>query len=119
MIKIPSNISIMGADYRIELVTQGVLRGKKEKDPDMELLGDMCPIEHRIRILKTLSPRMKLSTLIHECAHAIWARTGQAERLEPEHEESLTIAAECGILDILPVLSKVLESMGDDTNRDC
>lgn len=111
IVKIPSEINVLGARFRIEIVTQAVLRGRREKDPDMELCGDMCPIERRIRILKTLSEEMKMSTLIHECVHAIFAISGQNERLEDIEEESLTVALECGILGILPVLSEVLASM--------
>jgi len=111
MIKIPSKIQVSGHWFTIEMVTEGALRGKKEKDPELELCGDMCPIYKKIRILKTLRPDMLYSTLLHECIHAVIALSGQTERLEQDHEESLTVALECGIVTILPELSKVLASM--------
>mgnify|MGYP004454591553 CR=1 FL=1 len=111
--KLPDKIRVFGSDFSVHLVTQADLRGRNPKDPEITLCGDMCITERKIRILKTLNDEMKLSTLVHECLHAIWGLTGQNERLEMEHEESLTVAGEYGIMSMLPTLCKVLASTGD------
>ena len=100
MNKIPNNIKILGARYKVIKVS-----GLRE---DEERWGDVCVATQTIRIDPALSEYMQAQTLLHESLHGIAHMTGE---LRLYHNERLIDLLATSILTLMrdnPQLRKLI-----------
>lgn len=90
MNKLPDSITILGVEWRVEVVP-----GLADEETGEQIYGETEGNSmHRIRINGDQDSRRQWDTLYHECIHAYLHVTGLGNKLSDETEEVIAQAGE-------------------------